>query len=156
MSHKHNISDTKLPDIVDTIKVTPELRKLSSYITHYMQHASGADDLIDELKGTGQFTVFAPNDAAFEKSKDKLAKLMKSEKVEELKKLLGRHVVKQELNKQELIKKGTEKFDTFGGEQISVVNDADVRIESSAGKAKVIKPDIMAGNGVIHILDSVL
>lgn len=125
-----------------------------------MQHASGADELVDALTGEGPFTVFAPNNGAFEKIEDKLAELMKPGKEKELQKLLMRHVVKEKEITSNSIK-GNTKEKTVGGEEINVakavvVNSKIVRIKSSAGEAKVIKPDVMAGNGVIHIVDSAL
>ena len=53
------------------------------------------------------------------------------------------------------IPKGKTILKTAGGEQITVTSEGGVRIKSSEGNATVIKVDIFASNGVIHIVDSV-
>jgi len=158
---------TQLPNIVDTIMANMKLTNLSSTITHLLNHGSAADGLLDQLTGKGPFTVFAPNDAAFEKIKDSLKDLMKPEKANELKKVILRHIVQQE-HKANSIKEGTHALKTLGGEEISVVKtttakvkktkivETQVRVNYKDGGAHVIETDLMAGNGVIHILDSVL
>ena len=111
--------------------------------------------MVDILKGDGPFTVFAPNNDAFAKlPKGTLADLSKPENVEKLKALLLRHVVPGEF-KAASVPEGTTKLETAGGEEISVVKTKGVQVKSSVGQANVIKTDLMAGNGVIHLVDSV-
>ena len=155
MSHQNNISENKLPNIVETAAATPELSRLSSTLTHLLHTGTGADWLVDTLSGKGPFTVFAPSNGAFKKlPEDKLAELMKPENVDQLKAVLQRHVVPGELEANN-IPKGTTTLKTLGGGEISV-NDNGVQVQSSAGKANVIKTDVMAGNGVIHVVDTVI
>jgi len=158
---------SQLPNIVDTIMANMKLTNLSSTITHLLNHGSAADGLLDKLTGKGPFTVFAPSDGAFEKIKDTFKDLMKPEKANELKKVILRHIVQQE-HKANSIKEGTHALKTLGGEEISVVKNTtttvrkiktvstEVRVNYKNGGAQVIETDLMAGNGVIHILDSVL
>jgi len=139
--------DNKLPNIVDSVASTPELSTLFTAIV--------AARLVDILKGDGPFTVLAPNDDAFAKlPTGTLDDLLKPENIEKLKAVLLRHVVPGEF-KAASVPEGTTKIETAGGEEISVVNNSGVRVESNARKAKVIKTDLMASNGVIHLVDSV-
>ena len=155
ISHKNNISENKLPNIVETARATPELSTLSSILTHLLHTGTGVDRLIDTLAGKGPFTVFAPSNDAFNKlPKDKLANLKKPENVDQLKAVLQRHVVPGELEAIN-IPKGTTTLKTLGGGEI-VFNDSGVRVANVNGNANVIKTDIMAGNGVIHVVDTVL
>merc|ERR1719312_2430428 len=147
--------ENKLPSIVESAAATPELSTLSSTLTHLLNTGTEADWLVEFLAGKGPFTVFAPSNEAFKKfGKDKLAELMKPENVDQLKAVLQRHVVPGELEAIN-IPKGTTKLKTLGGGEI-VLNDSGVRVQTSAGNANVIKTDIMAGNGVIHVVDTVL
>jgi len=147
--------ENKLPNIVESAAANPELSILSSILTHLLNTGTGADWLVDTLEGKGPFTVFAPNNDAFNKlPKDKLANLKKPENVDQLKAVLQRHVVPGELEAID-IPKGTTTLKTLGGGEI-VFNDSGVRVANVNGNANVIKTDIMAGNGVIHVVDTVI
>ena len=111
--------------------------------------------MVDTLTGNEPYTVFAPNDDAFAKlPPDTLEGLLKPENKDLLKIVLLRHVVPTTMVSGE-IPKGKTTLKTAGGEQITVTNEGGVAIESSEGNATVIKLDILASNGVIHIVDSV-
>ena len=115
-----------------------------------------AANLVDTLDGKGSFTVFAPNNGAFEKVPEQtLANLLKRDNSGQLKSVLLRHVLPT-IHLSEAISDGTKEFQTVGGERIKITKSDDgVTIESSAGKAKVISTDVMANNGVVHIVDNV-
>ena len=69
--------------------------------------------------------------------------------------MLQRHVVQNLLLSKE-ISKGNTTLDTVGGEQITVTKtDDEVTIQSSVKTATVLRTDLLARNGVIHIVDSV-
>ena len=69
--------------------------------------------------------------------------------------ILLRHVLGTKI-KAGQIPKGTTDVKTVGGEEISIINNGDgVSIKSSAGTAKVIATDILASNGVVHLVDTV-
>ena len=69
--------------------------------------------------------------------------------------ILLRHVLGTKI-KAGQIPEGTTNVQTVGGEEISVINNRDgVSIKSSAGMAKVIDTDILANNGVVHLVDTV-
>ena len=111
--------------------------------------------MVDTLNGKGPFTVFAPNNAAFDKiPADELADLLKPENVEKLKATLLRHVVPGTYKAID-IPNGDTPLTTAGGESIKVTNEDKVTIKSDVGEATVIKTDIMASNGVIHVVNTV-
>jgi len=115
-----------------------------------------AAGLVDTLSGEGTFTVFAPNNAAFDKvDADALAGLLKPENVDQLKAVLLRHVLPTVIKASD-IPAGSTVVKTVGGEEITVTNaDGTVTIESSAGKATVIATDVLASNGIVHVVDTV-
>jgi len=113
-----------------------------------------AADLVETLNGEGPFTVFAPTNDAFAKiPEETLADLLKPENVEQLTAILLRHVVPETILASEFPEEITE-VNTVGGETITL-DPYEATVESSAGKAKVIKTDILASNGVVHIVDTV-
>ena len=128
-----------------------ETNSLSTLVT-----AVKAADLVDTLDGKGSFTVFAPNNDAFAKvPENTLANLLKRDNSAQLKSVLLRHVLPT-IYLSEAISDGTKEFQTVGGEKIKITKSNDgVTIESSAGKAKVISTDVMANNGVVHVVDNV-
>ena len=128
-------------DIVDTAVAAGEFKTLAT--------ALQAAGLIDTLKGKGPFTVFAPNDAAFAKvPKDQLDALLKDKAA--LTKVLTYHVVPGKVMAAD-VKPGRVK--TAQGSELTIaVSGGAVMVDN----AKVIKTDIVADNGVIHVIDSVL
>jgi len=104
-----------------------------------------AADLVSTLKGDGPFTVFAPTDEAFAKLGIDIGMLSK----EELTGILLYHVVAADVRSTDL---ANGFFKTAGGYSIEVNLDAGVKINS----ASVIQADVVATNGVIHVIDEVL
>lgn len=106
--------------------------------------------LVKTLEGKGPFTVFAPTDEAFAKlPKETLAGLLKDK--EALKKVLLYHVVSGEIMAKGVVKLKDAK--TVEGSNVNIqVKDGKVIINNS----NVIKADIKASNGVIHVIDTVL
>ena len=111
--------------------------------------ASGLDQV---LSGAGPFTVFAPNDLAFEKlEKGVLDDLLKPENKTKLAEVLNYHVVSGKVNFKDL--KDGEKLKTLSGKELRVhVKDGHVRIEG----AEILTHDLSSSNGVIHSLDKVM
>jgi len=128
-------------DIVDTAVSAGQFKTLAAALT--------AADLIDTLKGPGPFTVFAPTDAAFAKiPKADLDALLKDKA--KLTAVLTYHVVPGAVLAAD-VKPGTVK--TVQGTTFAVTADSgNVRIN----EATVTKTDIVADNGVIHVIDSVI
>ena len=105
--------------------------------------------LVETLKGKGPFTVFAPTDAAFAKiPKDQLDALLADKAM--LTKVLTYHVVAGKIMAAD-VKAGVAK--TVAGADLTITTDkGGVMVD----KANVIKTDITASNGVIHVIDTVV
>merc|ERR1719419_1097407 len=105
--------------------------------------------LVDTIKGAEALTIFAPNDAAFAKLDPGL---LESLTTEQKKAVVLRHVVVGKVMAADVV---TGPVKTFGGEEIDLF-DRWVQIKYMGGSSNVIKADIQACNGVIHVIDSVI
>lgn len=106
--------------------------------------------LVETLKGDGPFTVFAPTDDAFAKLPEGTVEALLKDK-ETLKSILLFHVVSGSVTSKQVV--NLDKAETLAGKNVKVkVNDDKVMINDS----QVIAADIMATNGIIHIIDTVL
>ncbi len=104
--------------------------------------------LVETLKGKGPFTVFAPTDEAFAKiPKDQLDALLADKA--KLTKVLTYHVVAGKVMAAD-VKAGSAK--SVEGSNLTITTDNGVMVD----QAKVIKTDIAASNGVIHVIDTVV
>lgn len=107
--------------------------------------------LKDTLKGPGPFTVFAPTDEAFAKlPKGELEKLTKNKK--KLAEVLTYHVVSGATVKKADIA-STPSAKTVAGPELALTSGTDVKINDTA---TIVSFDIIATNGVIHVIDTVL
>mmetsp|Transcript_21423 Transcript_21423/g.39344 ORF Transcript_21423/g.39344 Transcript_21423/m.39344 type:complete len:328 (+) Transcript_21423:193-1176(+) len=108
--------------------------------------------LVDALSGEGPLTVFAPTNDAFAALPDgTLDRLLLPENVDELTKILQYHVVSANAHSSTLSNGDVE---TLSGDSITVaVSDAGVKINDAT---TVVTPDIIASNGIIHVIDTVL
>jgi len=132
----------KAKDIVTTAVDAGSFKTLAQALT--------AAGLVDTLKGKGPFTVFAPTDAAFAKvPKATLAALLKDKAA--LQKVLLYHVVPGQVMAKDVVKLKQAK--TVQGSAVKItVKGKTVMINQAA----VTSADIMASNGVIHVIDSVI
>jgi uncharacterized surface protein with fasciclin (FAS1) repeats len=111
-----------------------------------------AAGLVDTLKGPGPFTVFAPTDEAFAKLPgETVENLLKPENKQQLVAILTYHVVPGKVMSKDLVGKKT-MAKTVEGTQVSIDATDGVRVDN----AKVVKADIEASNGVIHVIDTVI
>jgi len=131
-------------DIVDTAVAAGSFHTLAA--------ALQAADLIDTLKGKGPFTVFAPTDEAFAKlPAGTVETLLKPENKDKLRAILTYHVVAGKVMSQQVVKMTSVK--TVDGQSVTIsTHDGAVMVNN----AKVVKADIAASNGVIHVIDTVL
>ena len=110
-----------------------------------------AAGLVETLSGDGPFTVFAPTNEAFAAlPKETLEALLKPENRDLLRKVLTYHVVPGDLMAKDL-KSGNVATVAGGSVAIEVQNQ-----KVNVNKASVVKADIDAKNGVIHVIDRVL
>jgi uncharacterized surface protein with fasciclin (FAS1) repeats len=131
-------------DIVETAVAAGSFKTLVAAVQ--------AADLGATLKGEGPFTVFAPTDQAFAKlPKEAVADLLKPENKKKLQEVLTYHVVPGKVDAAAASKLTSAK--TVNGQVLPIkAEDGSVYV----GGAKVVKADIMASNGVIHVIDTVL
>lgn len=127
-------------DIVDTAVAAGSFKTLAA--------ALQAAGLVETLKGKGPFTVFAPTDEAFAKiPKADLDALLKDKA--KLTAVLTYHVVAGKVMAKD-VKAG--KVKTVQGSELTVATMGGVTVDN----AKVVKTDIAADNGVIHVIDTVV
>jgi uncharacterized surface protein with fasciclin (FAS1) repeats len=110
-----------------------------------------AAGLVDTLKGDGPFTVFAPTDEAFAKlPTGTVENLLKPENRDKLIAILKYHVVPGKVMAADV---KTMEAKTAQGQSVKLkVSDDGVHVDN----AKVVKTDLLAANGVIHVIDSVI
>ena len=106
--------------------------------------------LVDALKGDGPFTVFAPTDEAFKNLPDGALEGLLKDK-EALKNVLLYHVVSGKVSSKEVVDLN----------KATTLNGSDLNIKTNNGKvmindADVIGADVIASNGIIHVIDKVL
>jgi uncharacterized surface protein with fasciclin (FAS1) repeats len=137
-------AQTSSKDVVDTAVSAGTFKTLAA--------ALQAADLVGTLKGPGPFTVFAPTDDAFAKlPAGTVENLLKPENKANLVAVLTYHVVPGTVMAAQVTKLPSAK----------TVNGASLSIHAMGGKvmvdnATVIKADIAASNGVIHVIDTVV
>ena len=131
-------------DIVDTAVAAGSFTTLAKALT--------AADLVATLKGPGPFTVFAPTDEAFAKlPAGTLADLLKPENKAKLRRVLTYHVVSGKVMAADVVTVSSAK--AVSGDTLPIkVSGGTVMLN----QARVVKTDIAATNGVIHVVDTVL
>lgn len=130
-------------DIVDTAVAAGAFKTLVAAV-----QAAG---LVDTLKDTGPFTVFAPTDEAFNKlPAAAVADLLKPENKAKLQGVLTYHVVAGKVLAADVVKLKSAK--SLQGQELTIDTTAGVKVDG----ATVVKTDILCTNGVIHIIDSVI
>jgi uncharacterized surface protein with fasciclin (FAS1) repeats len=134
-------SDHGTKDIVDTAIAAGSFKTLAT--------ALQAAGLVDTLKGKGPFTVFAPTDEAFAKiPKADLDALLKDKA--KLTRVLTYHVVPGKVMAKDVAK--LSEAMTVEGQSVKIDTASGVKVDG----ANVVKADIEASNGVIHVIDSVI
>jgi uncharacterized surface protein with fasciclin (FAS1) repeats len=131
-------------DIVDTAVAAGSFKTLAK--------ALEAADLITTLKGAGPFTVFAPTDEAFAKlPAGTVEMLLKPENKAKLRRILTYHVVAGKVMAADVTKMSSAK--AVSGDTLTIAaHDGMVM----ADKSRIVKTDIAASNGVIHVIDTVM
>jgi uncharacterized surface protein with fasciclin (FAS1) repeats len=131
-------------DVVDTAVAAGSFNTLAKALT--------AADLVGTLKGTGPFTVFAPTDAAFAKlPAGTLESLLKPENKAKLQRILTYHVVAGRVMAADVVKLDSAR--AVSGDTIAIATrGGTVTVDA----ARITKTDILASNGVIHVIDTVI
>ena len=136
----NRVNETK--DIVDTAVAAGSFKTLAT--------ALQAAGLVETLKGKGPFTVFAPTDEAFAKLPAGTVEALLKDK-EKLTKILLYHVVSGNVMAKDVVKLKSAK--TVQGSSVTI---SAIGGKVMVDKAHVVKTDIAASNGVIHVIDSVI
>ncbi len=138
------VASAQEKDIVDTAVEAGSFKTLAT--------ALQAAGLVETLKGPGPFTVFAPTDDAFAKlPKGTLDDLLKPENKEKLASILTYHVVPGKVMAADVAK--VKKTKTVEGSEITIKTKGQ---KVMVDKANIVQADIMASNGVIHVIDAVI
>ena len=147
LSELVNAQHSSVPDpAADIVAVASGDRDFATLVS-----ALQAADLVTALQGKGPFTVFAPNNAAFAKlPPGALDDRMKPANKKKLVDILKNHVAQGKITSAE-IKSGRLKM--LNGERVQVAVD-NGRV--NFGDAQVLRADIAASNGVIHVIDTVV
>ena len=131
-------------DIVDTAVAAGSFKTLAAALT--------SAKLVETMKGTGPFTVFAPTDEAFAKlPAGTVETLLKPENHDKLRGILTYHVVPGKVTAADVVTLKSATSVNGKALKIDVQNGA-VKVDS----ANVVKTDILCSNGVIHVIDAVL
>lgn len=139
--------DSKMKKSADIVDLAASTDFLSTLVT-----AVKAAGLVETLKGNGPFTVFAPTNDAFAALPDgTLEMLLKPENKDKLVQILTYHVVSGEVKSTDL----------SNGMEAKTVEGSDIMVKVSkkgvmVNNANVTKADIMASNGVVHVIDQVI
>ena len=131
-------------DIIDTAVAAGSFKTLAAALT--------AANLVDTLKGTGPFTVFAPTDEAFAKlPAGTVESLLKD--IPKLAEILTYHVVAGKVMAADVVTMDGQSAKTVNGATLAISTKAGVKLN---GDSTVVATDIACTNGVIHVIDSVL
>lgn len=144
--------------VIDSVLMPPPAKKdivdtaVSTKMFNTLVAAVKAADLVKVLKSDGPFTVLAPTDEAFKKLPEgTIATLLKPENKDMLVKILTYHVIPGEVRAETVVTLKSAK--TVQGQKVKIkVKDGKVFIN----KSQVIKTDVEASNGLIHVIDTVL
>ncbi|MFP2997736.1 fasciclin domain-containing protein [Spongiivirga sp. MCCC 1A20706] len=144
---------------LDIVDIASNIDEFSTLVT-----ALKAVGLDNTLKGKGPFTVFAPLNSGFGKlPAGTVENLLRKENKQQLRNVLTYHVVATKVLAVNLIKalednNGVYNVTTVNGQklQISLENGNAILTDAKGGKATITKTDVVASNGVIHIIDAVV
>ncbi len=112
--------------------------------------AAIATELVELLKSPGPYTVFAPTDEAFANLPEGILDSLLLQNLPKLKRILAYHVAFGDVMAEDLMQ--IEEVETVEGSIVIVDTSNGIKVND----AKVITPDILADNGVIHVIDAVL
>jgi uncharacterized surface protein with fasciclin (FAS1) repeats len=129
-------------DIVDTAVAAGSFKTLAKLLTDA--------DLVTVMKGAGPYTVFAPTDEAFAKVPKATLDALAQDKAK-LQAVLKYHVLAGSLSSTDL--KMLKDFGTVHGGRIRIGAQGTI---ITIDEARVVKPDVPASNGIIHVIDTVL
>jgi transforming growth factor-beta-induced protein len=144
ISGADDVADRPTADIVDTAVAAGSFQTLAA--------ALSAADLVEALRSDGPFTVFAPTDDAFAKlPPGTIETLLKPENQDQLVDILTYHVVATEVPAEVALT--LDEAEALNGEKITLTRQDGALFLNDA---QVVQTDIIAANGIIHVIDTVL
>ncbi|WP_299819276.1 fasciclin domain-containing protein [uncultured Pontibacter sp.] len=141
-----DITETKQYDLISLAKTSPNLSTFVRLVE--------AADISDALTPDGKFTIFAPTNQAFSSMPtDELNNLLKPENKADLLRVLQLHILPNEVastrfNNDQRIKAGEDRY-------INITTN-DLTSQVSIGGATIVRPDIEASNGVLHVVNGLI
>jgi uncharacterized surface protein with fasciclin (FAS1) repeats len=136
-------------NVVDTAKSVGTFETLLA--------AAQAAGLAEALATTDGITVFAPTDEAFAAlPAGTVETLLKPENKEQLVAILTMHVLPRELASNQLLDRPFHVRTLNGGERLTISAEVGGVTVAGSNSANVVKADVRADNGIIHVIDSVL
>ena len=133
-------------DIVDTVQSNPELTVLAGLLE--------MANLISTLRGEGPWTLFAPTDSAFDAVTDDIVAIIMSDATV-LSDVLLYHVLPEERNSTSFVGLDDASLVTVQGTNVSIFTDI-ISGSVNINNANIITPDIVANNGIVHTIDTLL
>lgn len=125
---------------------------MSTGMHNTLVKALKAAGLADMLMQSGDYTIFAPTDAAFAKlPAGTLQMLMQPENRDKLRSILQYHVVSGRVTAKQVM--GMSSATTASGQTLNIMTMGD---KVMIGNANIVKADVMASNGIVHVIDTVL
>jgi len=153
MAKKNTVEPSKMMEKVEekpmNSKTIVEIASEAGNFTTLVAAVKAAG-LVETLSGPGPFTVFAPTDEAFAKLPAGTVESLLKDK-EKLTSILTYHVVAGKVMASDVVKLKEAK--TVQGQNVAIKVEGDTVMVDSA---KVVKTDIEASNGIIHVIDSVI
>jgi uncharacterized surface protein with fasciclin (FAS1) repeats len=143
----------------DIVEVAVGNKNFSTLVT-----ALTAADLVEALQGDGPFTVFAPTNDSFAKIDAKtLGNLLKPENKKALANILTYHVVSGKYTAKDVVKAlkdagGSLELTMLNGQKLKVMSRKDgiYLQDANNNTSKITATDVMASNGVIHVIENVV
>ena len=146
-----------LRNIYQPNKIKPSINKMVNIINNLKRHTDlykfvqllKSTSVFSDISGNGPFTVFVPNNDAFNKiSSEKLTEIM--DNTESLRDILHYHIVDGEYDSKKL--SSEKKLTTLLGPDLEIEFKKDILIN----KAKIIEANIFTSNGIIHVIDRLI
>lgn len=150
MINSPDATPTPSADIVDTAVAAGTFTTLADALT--------AAGLVETLKGAGPFTVFAPTDEAFAKLPAGTVEELLKDPAGQLSQILTYHVVLGEVMAAAVVTLNGQKVKTVQGTELTVevTGDKVALVDAAGNHVNVVTTDVVASNGVIHVIDAVL
>ena len=159
ISESNLIATNGVVHVIDEVLETPEsiaqiVKENENFSS--LEAALEAAGLMETLNGSGPFTVFAPTDDAFDEIDPALLDWLLTQDTDTLSQILRYHVVAGEVYSWQLEDNTT--LNTLEGSplNVTVMNTTDGQTMIMVGNATILISDIVASNGVIHVIDAVL